>query len=710
MLSLLPAQPTMNTSTVYQDIRSVLIPERRWQYVFHLLVLLVSSAYWIGSFAKLPDSSMAEIVMYRPDGDTELYPVITALSKLNLGEPQDAEKYGQGLVSFPVVSLAPHALAYAILGKAGYVAADLLFSWVFFVVATIFFRQCNMGSFSSLVVGSGLAINAIQTFAGKLGELLAHLCSFLNVQVWENGFPNLLELPLFVKRIQRPMVTELLLVAFLYLLLKLWRERQMPSLRRGLLMGGLLALLVQGDLYSAVTTGLVLATLMLWLTAADGWRIPLRFVVSVTLGGILFGMLVLLQRIKEHPDVPGRIGVATYPRSELLFLPGYASLLRIGIIAGLAGAVYFAARHLGRSSSPEAAASPKKKNVPDSDNKKPAASTPAQSATPKTNLTVLQWMTAEQQVAIFLAFFLVVSYFAQPIQIFLLGKGAQIYHYLLAIPIYYGYAIIPLLAGMIRLAMPAGAKGLMQEFAFNPGMMGALILAIFFTVETLASVDAPLARVVYMQNPRGADSESEPWKLTVDAYRPNLRALEKEFRDNPVLQQSKTISTLDVDVNFLLTGFYDKKAFPPFVGATTLSDDKVEDRLCEFAKIMRLRPEDFGMFVKQTYVLCYWLSLNKYRFATDHKFSDDSDYSPQDIYFSHYMPKQWGWILRLPNSEDDRLIRKYSDTLARKSDTSRYPDTIILTIVERKMGLLPAPELYREFYTNQVFSVYLKAP
>ena len=700
----------MNTTTVCQDIRSVLIPERRWQYVFHLLVLLVSSAYWVGSFAKLPDSSMAELVMYRPDGDTELYPVITALSKLNLGDSQDAQKFGQGLASFPVVSLVPHALAYAILGKAGYVAADLLFSWVFFVVATLFFRQCNMGSFSSLVVGSGLAINAIQTFAGKLGELLAHLCSFLNVQVWENGFPNLLELPLFVKRIQRPMVTELLLVAFLYLLLKLWRERQMPSLRRGLVMGGMLALLVQGDLYSAVTTGLVLATLMVWLMAADGWRIPWRFVGSVTMGGILFGMFFLLQRIKEHPDVPGRIGVATYPRSDLLFLPGYAPLLRIGIIAALAGAVYYASRQAGRSGSSESLPAAKKKTLPDSENKKTAAGTPVQPATSGKNLAVLQWMSAEQQVTVFLAFFLVVSYFAQPIQIFLLGKGAQIYHYLLAIPIYYGYAMIPLLASIIRLAMPAKTKGLMQEFALNPGIMGALMLTILFTVETLAAVDAPLARVVYMQNPRGADAESEPWKLTGDAYRPNLRALEKEFRDNPVLQQTKTISTLDVDVNFLLSAFYDKKAFNPYIGATTLSDAAVEERLCEFAKIMRLRPEDFGMFVKQTYVLCYWLSLNKYRFATDHKFSNNSDYSPQDIYFSHFMPKQWGWILRLPNSEDDRLIKKYSDTLAQKSETSRYPDTIILTIVERKMGLLPTAELYHEFYTNQVFSVYLKAP
>ena len=100
----------MNTTSIYQDIRSVLFPERRWQYVFHLIVLLFSSAYWIGSYAKLPDSSMAEMVMYRPDGDTELYSAITALSRLNFGEIQDAGTYGHGLTSFPVISLAPHAL------------------------------------------------------------------------------------------------------------------------------------------------------------------------------------------------------------------------------------------------------------------------------------------------------------------------------------------------------------------------------------------------------------------------------------------------------------------------------------------------------------------------------------------------------------------------------------------------------------------------
>ncbi len=700
----------MNTSTVYEDIRSVLFPERRWQYIFHLVVLLVSSAYWVGSFAKLPDSTMAEIVLYRPEGDTELYPVISSLSKFNLGDVQDAEKCGQGLASFPVVSLIPHALAYALFGKVGYVVADLLLSWLFFVVVTVFFRQCNMGALSSLIIGSGLAINALQPLAGKLGESWTHLLSFLNVQVWENGFPNLVELPLYVKRIQRPMITELLLIAFLYLLLKLWRERQLPSLRRGLGMGAMLALLVQGDLYSAVTTGLILAALILWLTAADGWRIPWRFLGGVTAGGILFGSFFLLQRIKEHPDIQGRIGVATYSRLEPLFLPGYAPLIRVGIILALASVVYYAARQTRHSALPEDSLSAKKKPLADAENKKSTASAYNGSGISRKKLNYCQWMSADQQVAIFLAFFLVVSYFAQPTQIFLLGKGAQIYHYLLAIPIYYGYAMIALVAGLVRLAMPAKARGLMQELAFTPGIVGALVLTILFTIETIAAVDAPLSRVVYLQNPRGADAESEPWKLTGDAYRPNLRALEKEFRDNPVLQQTKTISTLCVDANFLLTGFYDKKAFNPYIGETTLTDDEVESRLCELAKIMRLRPEDFGMFVKQTYMLAYWLGGNKYRFATDHKFSDDSDYPPQDIYFSHYMPKQWGWILRLPNSEDDRLMKKYSETLARKSDTSRYPDTIILTIEERKMGLLPTPELYREFYTNQAFSVYLKQP
>ena len=697
----------MNTTSIYQDIRSVLFPERRWQYVFHLIVLLFSSAYWIGSYAKLPDSSMAEMVMYRPDGDTELYSAITALSRLNFGEIQDAGTYGHGLTSFPVISLAPHALAYAAMGKAGYVVADVLFPWAFFVVVAVFLRQCNLCAFSSLVIGSGLATNAFQAFAAKSGEFLTHLLNFLKLPVSENDFPNLLELSIYGRRIHRPMVTEIFLVALLYLLLKLWREHRMPSLRRGVVVGALFALLVQGDLFSTAITGLLLALFIVWLIVADGWRIPWRFLGGISLGGILFGWVFLLQRLHENPDCVRRMGMATYPRLHLLFLPGYAPLLQVGIIVILAGAVYFGARRRERSGSQESLNLSKKKPVPNFRNKKINAGAPPLPDTSGTQFAFLRGMAVEQKIAVFFSILIVVAFIAQPFQIFLLGKGVEIYHYLLAMPSFYSYALIVLLANLVMLAIPDGARESMREIAVRPGMVGALLLTLLFTVEALAAVDSPLTRVNYLQNPRGADGEYEPWGLAGIYYRPNLRALEKEFLHEPALKQTRTFSTLCLDVNLMLTAFYDKKAFNPYLGGTILSDDAVENRLCEFARITGVKPEAFGLFVKQTYMLNYWLGANKYRFATDHKFSADSDYPPEDIEFSKHMPKQWGWILRLPNSERDRLSGKYSESLAKKTDSAHYPDTIILTAFERNMGLLPSPEYYREFYTNQVFYVYL---
>src|SRR5687767_11347377 len=89
-----PGSPGMNSFAA--DLRAVLIPARKWHYLFHVLVMLVASSYWIGSVLKMPDASWAEIAMYRPRGDNQVFPAISALSRFNFGDPTDSIHYGKG--------------------------------------------------------------------------------------------------------------------------------------------------------------------------------------------------------------------------------------------------------------------------------------------------------------------------------------------------------------------------------------------------------------------------------------------------------------------------------------------------------------------------------------------------------------------------------------------------------------------------------------
>src|SRR5262245_47495679 len=130
------------------ELRAVLIPTRKWHYLFHLCVMVVASSYWIASLLRLPEASWAEIAIYRSQGDNQIYPVISALSRLNLGDPTDSLHYGEGTTGGQVIVLFPYALAYALFGAPGYLIADVMLSWLYFLVVVILLRQCNFSNFS----------------------------------------------------------------------------------------------------------------------------------------------------------------------------------------------------------------------------------------------------------------------------------------------------------------------------------------------------------------------------------------------------------------------------------------------------------------------------------------------------------------------------------------------------------------------------------
>jgi hypothetical protein len=67
----------------------------------------------------LPEGSLAEIILYRPGGDTQVWPIITSLSQLNFGDPTDAIHYGRGIASVSIPAFLPYMIACGVFGKAG---------------------------------------------------------------------------------------------------------------------------------------------------------------------------------------------------------------------------------------------------------------------------------------------------------------------------------------------------------------------------------------------------------------------------------------------------------------------------------------------------------------------------------------------------------------------------------------------------------------
>jgi len=638
-----------------------MLPKQKWHWWFHFTVILVAASYWIGSLIILPTHSLTEAILYRPSGDTGYYPIINALSHFNFGDSTDALNYGRGLSSCPFVGLLPHAMACALFGKAGFVVADILVSWLYFICVMLFFRACGIGVLSSLILGSGLATNGVQLAFLKVSEALNQLLGTFGVQVFENGFPGLLNLSIYEKRVPRPMVMEIILVLLFYFLIRLWRKERQPRWKDGLAIGVLLGLLLQGDFYSTFSLSLLLAGMVIWVVFRNRGKAPWQFFIGGGIGALTTSWIFALQRLHENQDIPRRYGLAQYPRSHIMWLPGYASILRVAIICILAYVVLCVVR--SRSVEPEVKGRRRQVKV----------SIETGGAWRSCGSGVV-----EKDVALFFVALLVSAFFAQPVQILLFGKGTQIYHYLFNVPVYYSYAIVVLLFLICKLALPYQFKTTMHNFAEAPKTRGAVFLAALLVVQALLAMEKPFETISYEGTPRRSSSDTEPWGAMGNQYRPNLRVLEDVFSNNSVIRQAQTFATFDFDINVLLTTFHGKQAYNPDPFLSTLSDNEIENRLCELGKILGIPPQKFGTFIQLYYINCYSLGHNKYHFASDHKFSIDDDYSTEALAMLNRMPKQWGWTLVIPNSEVARMTEKYAATLSQKPDSTSFPDLIIL--------------------------------
>lgn len=654
---------------------AVLRPAERWHWWLHAYVVVVASWYWISSLWLADGASFAELMLYRPGGDAQLYPIIRSLSRFNLGDPVDALRYGEGIVSFPVFILLPHALACAALGPAGYVLTDALMPWCYFLAAQMLLRQCHCGLRASVALAALMATGGLH----ELGQTAARLYFFvlhhgLGVSIWHQGWPNLAELTIYGPRIHRPQVTEIFLVLALYLLVRLWCEPRRPTAAHGLLLGAVLGLLFQGDLYAVAALGLLAIAVFLRASARERWRAPWEFVAGGFGGALLVGWMVIVQRLTEHPDIAGRFGLVDYTRWPLLLLPRFGWLVRVGAIVLLAGFVRWVARRH------------------------------------KDNSPFIELRTRAGELAVFLPLLMLAAAFAQPIQILLTGKAIQTYHYYHNLAVFYSYGAVILLSVLVRV--------LVERFQLAHGALGGrprwrrALLVVVLVVGAWLGTDTARRHHRMSAHPQGASAYCQPWAQYGDRYRPALRELDEALREYPAMRQARTFATYNQDVFILLTAFHDKRAFNPDAFASTLGDEELEDRLMTAGLWFQLATNNFHPWLSQYHILNGFLGCNKYRFASDYRFSPDPHDYPQEK-LEHFkdplIPLQDGWILILPNSEGRRLTAKYMSRPPRlEVDSPILPDLLVLCpkYLERPDVFAPHPALYGMIFENEVFTVY----
>jgi hypothetical protein len=666
--------PQWTESGFRNDVRAVLRPPARWHWLLHLYVVIVASWYWISVMWAGGGASLAELVLYRPQGDTQIYPLIRALSEGNFGDPVDSLKYGQGIASFALPPLLPYAAACALFGEAGYILTDALMPWCYFVAVTVLLRACDFNVGAAAVTGALFASGAAGAAGAALGGWQVELFDQFDVKVWNQGWPNFFELPVYGSRIHRPQFTAIFLVLALYFLVKLWREERAPGPACGVAMGVTFSLLFQGEIYATASLGLLAIVVLARNTASNGWRIPWPFLGSAVAGALAVGWFLLVQRWFEHPDVARRFGLVDYPRWPPLWLPRYGWLIRIAVVLLLVGLVWWLARGS------------------------------------KGNSRLDDDGVQARSLAVFFGLLMIVAGLAQPIQILLLGKQIQIYHYLHNVSVFYAY-------GVVILGFHV-ARQLRARFPSRPGRVWSrdwryrAILILMLAVGAWLATDEARQRHGYLKHPSGAVDLCHPWARYEDRYRPALRELDREFQRNSALHRDATFTTFNMDVFTLLTAFHGKRAFNPDVFASTLSDEEIEDRLVTSALLLQLSEQNFHPWLSHYHILNHFLGCNKYRLADDHRFSPvDEDYPP---HYLHYLKEPWypqqdGWVLVLPNSEGRRLAARYSARSNRlAADDNNLPDLVILSPEHQEQRDVFAlhPGLYELIYNNEVFEVY----
>ncbi|MBZ5627175.1 MAG: hypothetical protein LAQ69_52155, partial [Acidobacteriia bacterium] len=249
---------------------------------FFLAVLAIAFTYWIASLMISPGTSLDEAILFRPHGDSDYLPIVSALSRLEFGETSVWETAHQGLRSFPMAPLIMHGIMVRFAGDIGFVVADVLV-FLFYGLALVYFlRSAEI----SARLAEVLAVMVLGGVANQFVLTSARMGADIPLTFWQSRFP-------------RPGVTEVFVLAFFILAIRLiGRRGAATGVRDWLLVGVVWACLLQADIYQAANLTLVALLFAGYLLIVDTRR-ALRGIGAAACAAVICALPFVYQRLHE---------------------------------------------------------------------------------------------------------------------------------------------------------------------------------------------------------------------------------------------------------------------------------------------------------------------------------------------------------------------------------------------------------------------------
>ena len=623
-----------------------------------VLVLVHGASSWIGSYRCYPEAPISVHAVLRPAGDPDYYPFIRGLSRFTLAETNYLESLGEGIRPFPVVSLLPHAVCLRIFGDAGLMVADVLVNLAFFLSLLAFLRAFG--------IAPGLAIVASLMVSTEL-------CQELVRRAWVVGFvrPDL-DLTFWDMRIPRPFVSSVFLLLTWTCLLRVVTDRAgARRLRWWVLLALCFSLLLQSDLYSAISCALLIA-----LAALVAWRgdprrtgrLLTHVAVALAVCCVASGVFIC-QQILAEPDVVRRYGVFDVSRTA----PLISLACRWRFVAMVVGftAIIWPFHRLARA-------------------------------------TGRDGRTAALRVG-YLLIATIVSFFALPVSCVLLGKAVQVNHFDDRFEVFTSYGCLVVLLMLLQEGTVFAISRPASKRWGRIGRHGAATV----TWTAIAACALGGAWQAWQPPDTGfrwlgfgdpAASESQPSR---ERYWADYIDLIARLQEPSRHRDAEVLGTFDSQLLAWWTSFGPESVFVAHAFATVATDRTQERRLCLFCRILGLDGEQFPEFVQRYYVNSLYLGCAKYQASSAYTFSTLDDYRPEDREVIVKKSVDDSWHLVIPNSELSRLKEQYNDTSLSQSEF-QLPDVIVLTSFEVGLGLRPIASLYARTYRNGTFTVWVR--
>jgi hypothetical protein len=579
-------------------VREILKPAWGAAYLFHLGAFLAGLSYWITSFWREPGLSLAVRLLYRPEGDIQYLPLVSAVSRGIFGESGFLDSFRSGVSAFPLSPLIPYAAAHALFGDWGFVIADGVTGLVMFLIMALFLRTAGASAWVSRCV-SLLCVIGLATWLSSQGAKV--------------GVPGVASLSFWGPRYPRPLVTEPIWLLNLTLVLALFHH---PEARRSRLFWSILALafaaLVQADIYAASAQGPLLAAIVGWVVLRNRddrrvWTGLALFVLVTAVALIPFAV----QQASIVPDIPRRFGLIPVKRWPLprQFWEGRPRLLMVTAALLVTGGL--AHRVLGlRARGPV-------------------------------------WGTLA---VLFLA--ALFSYLALPLSSLLLGKTIQLYHF----PEFWQRSSSYVLLATALLAASLVAQQVARRW-IAPRWVGTRLVP----GATLAlgliwlTIHPPEIRT---DHPRHGITT---YAALGNGYKRDLGALIDELSSSRYAGR-RVLATFDHAVYMWWLTFARKwvAVGDPFLA--TRPDAELETRFMSFAREMGVDSQRLIPLLDEYMVQLFWFSCAKYQASRAHSFAPIDEYPPAVQTEIRTGSMQNAFNLVIPRSEKERVLRKYETT------------------------------------------------